>query len=425
MSSHYLQGHILTAYPASNLNRDDNGRPKTLVYGGEPRIRISSQSLKRAWRTSAVFETAVNGHTGVRTQTAGRVIYKQLIARGATEEQATRIARYIAMAVGKINTSGKGDPLFTRQLVFLSADEEANALRIAEELLSGDKEIPKEWQKYLDAGAPEDEDEALVAEEDANEAGVPEDEGGAPLAEEDADEAAPVKAKKTAKVVQKPNKHPLTEEILHTADHATDIAMFGRMLADTPTFNREAAVQVSHAFTTHRAAVEDDYYVAVDDRRDLSAASGAGSSFVDVAEYGSGLFYTYICIDLKLLLANLKGNVDLAKSAVSALLEAASTVSPKGKQASYASRARASYVLIEAGDEQPRSLAGAFIRPVRAEASADVVQSSVAKLEGFRDGLDQAYGACAANSERMLVLPEGHEGASLAELKAFAERALG
>uniref|UniRef100_UPI004028079E type I-E CRISPR-associated protein Cas7/Cse4/CasC n=1 Tax=Escherichia coli TaxID=562 RepID=UPI004028079E len=49
----FIQLHLLTAYPAANLNRDDTGAPKTVVLGGATRLRVSSQSLKRAWRPSA------------------------------------------------------------------------------------------------------------------------------------------------------------------------------------------------------------------------------------------------------------------------------------------------------------------------------------------------------------------------------------
>lgn len=47
----FTQLHVLTSYPPSNLNRDDLGRPKSAVVGGVARLRVSSQSLKRAWRT--------------------------------------------------------------------------------------------------------------------------------------------------------------------------------------------------------------------------------------------------------------------------------------------------------------------------------------------------------------------------------------
>ena len=63
----FIQIHLLTAYPAANLNRDDTGSPKTVVFGGATRLRISSQSLKRAWRTSDIFKQELDGHIGVRT----------------------------------------------------------------------------------------------------------------------------------------------------------------------------------------------------------------------------------------------------------------------------------------------------------------------------------------------------------------------
>ena len=48
------------------------------------------------------------------------------------------------------------------------------------------------------------------------------------------------------------------------------------MLADSPDFNREAAVQVAHAITTHKVAVDDDYYTAVDDLKTTTEDAGAG-----------------------------------------------------------------------------------------------------------------------------------------------------
>src|SRR5207253_10983299 len=139
-----------------------------------------------------------------------------------------------------------------------------------------------------------------------------------------------------------------------------DIAMFGRMLADSPKFNREAAVQVAHAITTHRVTVEDDYYTAIDDLKKPEEEGDAGAGFVGELGFGSGIFYLYACIDTALLRHNLDGPRALAADACAALVEAAATVSPKGKQPSFAARARAHYVLAEFGTAQPRTLAGAF-----------------------------------------------------------------
>lgn len=112
-------------------------------------------------------------------------------------------------------------------------------------------------------------------------------------------------------------------------------------------------------------------------------------------------------------MANLDGNDGVAKSAVAALIEALATVSPAGKQASFASRARAEYLLIEKGSQQPRTLGSAFAQPV---SNADLVDASVAKLETFQQNMDKAYGACADDHYTMRVGGEG----TLTEAIAFA-----
>src|SRR5690606_23988325 len=123
----------------------------------------------------------------------------------------------------------------------------------------------------------------------------------------------------------------LIPEVLRRTDTATDIAMFGRMLASNPEYNREAAVQIAHAITTHRVEIEDDFYTAVDDLKKPSEDAGAG--FIGELGFGSGVFYVYACVDRDLLVANLGGDTSLAETAVAALVEGIATVSPSGKQA--------------------------------------------------------------------------------------------
>ena len=78
----FLQLHLLTAYAPANLNRDDTGRPKSAVFGGAPRLRVSSQSLKRAWRESDVFQTKLDRHLAKRTQRLGKEIHEHLVGAG-------------------------------------------------------------------------------------------------------------------------------------------------------------------------------------------------------------------------------------------------------------------------------------------------------------------------------------------------------
>src|SRR5262249_32138759 len=147
--------------------------------------------------------------------------------------------------------------------------------------------------------------------------------------------------------------------------------------------------------------VEDDYYTAVDDLK--TAEEDAGAGFIGELGFGSGIFYLYACVDTGLLVYNLGGEKGLAADACTALAEAAATVSPKGKQPSFAARARAHYVLAEYGTAQPRTLAGAFVRPVE---NSDLAAASVTALEAWRAKLDRAYGPAGATSVVMDVAAE-------------------
>ncbi|MBX6375974.1 MAG: type I-E CRISPR-associated protein Cas7/Cse4/CasC [Acetobacteraceae bacterium] len=319
--SRFLQLHLLSFFPPANLNRDDTGRPKTAVVGGATRLRISSQALKRAWRTSEVFKAALNDHMGQRTQRLGEVIKAHLVERGVAEAEAVKVARQIVPLFGKPKPEKDPNPTRTEQLAFIAPEERAAALALAERIAAGEKITPK------------------------------------------------------------------PEDVLRRADTAADIALFGRMLADNPDYNREAAAQVAHAITTHRVAVEDDYYTAVDDLK--TPAEDAGAGFVGEAAFGSGVFYLYVSVNRELLERNLGGDKALAGTALAALAEAAATTAPRGKQNSFAAHGRAHYILAELGDRQPRTLAGAFARPVEGE---DLMDASIRALEEFRDAMDAAYG---------------------------------
>lgn len=349
----FLQLHLLTVYGPSNLNRDDTGRPKSVVFGGVPRLRISSQSLKRAWRTSDVFSERLGGHLASRTQRLGKDVFDRLREGGMNEESALEAARGIADVFGKVKDPKDPQPTFIEQLAFVSPEERSKAFAAADEVLArvqAGEDVPK----------------------------------------------------------------PKAEDLLQRVDTAADIAMFGRMLADTPKFNREAAVQVAHAITTHRAIAEDDYYTAVDDLKSRDEPDDAGAGFVGVQEFGAGVFYLYICVDRGLLQRNLDGAESVAQAGLAALVEASATVAPGGKQASFASRARATYVLGEKGANQPRTLAAAFLNPITGN---DQGAQSIAALENFRDRLDAAYGSCA--DDRYAMNCESGEG-TLHDLLAFS-----
>lgn len=367
--SDFLQLHILTGYPAANLNRDDLGSPKTVIVGGTNRLRISSQSLKRAWRTSDVFKQALDGNVGVRTREMGVRIYDAL-SQGMTLREAME---------GK--TSGNQKPI-SEKAAASAAESMVKAFASLAKPSKGEKETEGAERAALKTGQ--------LVHYGPNEIETMEQ-----LVE---------RARNGEKIGD------YDMRILRREHAAVDIAMFGRMLADHPGSNVEAAVQVGHAFTVQKVAVEDDFFSAVDDLNKAAEESGAGHLGVNM--FGAGLFYLYVCVDRGLLEENLGGDKSLAARALKALTVAALTVAPTGKQASYASRAYAAYVLAEKGAEQPRSLAIAFLKAVQA---GDLLDTSVESVERIKSNMDKVYGLNPAAYRMNAVKGEG----TLAELSDF------
>lgn len=368
----FVQLHWLTAYPPSNLNRDDLNRPKTAYMGGTQRLRISSQSLKRAWRTSPVYEKALDEHLGKRTKEMGRKIHIALVEgirlqdvlknkesgerrTRVPDESARKWAGEISGVFGKRKKGTEDDPLQEleiEQLAHFSPEELAAIDELLGQLAAGKIDLPE--------------------------------------------------------------KKELERRLLREEHTAVDIAMFGRMLADAPKFNTEAAIQVAHAITVHEVTVEDDFFSAVDDLNE--GKEDAGAAHLGEVEFGSGLFYHYICVNRELLVDNLKKDAELAGRALRALVEAALTVAPTGKQNSFASRSRAMYALAEKGNQQPRSLSVSFLRAIN---DKELLGKAIEELESTYTKLDTAYGKCAEERQTMNV-PESQ--GTLQELLDFVVR---
>jgi CRISPR system Cascade subunit CasC len=348
----FLQLHLLTSFAASNLNRDDSGAPKSLRIGNTKRLRVSSQSLKRAWRTSDTFQQALGENIGTRTQRLGIKVFEDLKAGGIDEKNAEEIAITIIEVFGKKKADDPKKPMqkFETEQLFHISPQEQQAVN------------------------------ALVAE---------------------------ICASKTI-----PANDDSRFKLLRKEHTAADIAAFGRMFAKDADMNGDAAVQVAHAFTVHPATEEDDYFTAVDD---LKGKEQSGSGFLGVAYLGAGVYYSYICVDMPLLLENLGENLDLAERTITALIECAATVAPTGKQNSHASRAYSHYILAEAGHQVPRQLSLAFVQPIT---SATVVEDSIKALETTEGAFEKMYGSCRnAFARANFVQQEG----SLNEIKNFAQ----
>jgi CRISPR system Cascade subunit CasC len=341
--SRFVQLHLLTSYPPANLNRDDLGRPKTAKMGGVDRLRTSSQTNKRAWRTSDIFKEAMAGHIGKRTKEMGLKIYEKLRQGGVEHKEALEWTKPIASVFGKLKELSKKEKEGLKDL----SEEE----RIKKELVG----LEIEQLAFFDT-------------------------------EEEKDIFALTEA------IAARNAGASTEELrlLREKMHAVDIALFGRMLASSPAYNIEAACQVAHAISVHPVAIEDDYFTAVDDLNDGREDSGA--AHIGETGFAAGLFYSYICLNRELLEENLDGDNDLAQRAIRALTEAAVKVSPEGKQNSFGSRAYASYILAEKGNQQPRSLSVAFLKPIT---GSDYGTDAITALTTQLNNMDAVYGKCA------------------------------
>lgn len=319
----FVQFHLLTSYGPSNPNRDDQGRPKQAVIGGAPRLRMSSQSVKRALRESSFFALDLAGNIGTRTKQLQSRLSEYLVNRGHSEKAAAEAARTVA------EVFGKQDGTRATTLAFIS---------------------PEEWK----------------------------------LAEELAEKAA---AGETL-----PKDKDLKKLVLRRADGAVDIAMFGRMLADDADFNRDAAVQVAHAVTTHSTHAEEDWYSAVDD---LNKAEETGAGHLGETAFGSGIYYQYVCVNCDLLVENLGGDAELAARGIEALARALAQTTPKGKQNSFAHHPMAFYYRAERGRRAPRDLSGAFFTPVERKLSDlkvnNLEQGSVKTLEQTAAQIDRCY----------------------------------
>lgn len=351
----FLQLHILTSYPPSNVNRDDLGRPKSVIFGGTQRLRISSQSLKRAWRTAPSFQERLQGNLGIRTKEIGHYVEQKGKEFGIAQDNLKKIAQQLVVIFGgdKKEEKKDKDQLKTAQLVFIGAHEL--------------QEIDKLLKNSASRGK-------LPAEEEV-------------------------------------------QMVLKKSPGGADVAMFGRMLASAQDYNVEAAVQVAHAITVHKVTLEDDYFTAVDDLQNVVTYEGAatsGAAHIDVNQFGAGVFYQYICIDIDRLKKNLNDDLPLAKAAIEGLIEASVTTSPSGKQNSYAHGSYASYVLAEKGTKQPRSLSSSYLAPIQ---GTDILAKAIEQLRNTMKDFNVAYGDNSVASVE-LVVPE--RKGTLAEVLKFA-----
>jgi len=362
-----IEMHLLQNHAPSNLNRDDTGSPKECVFGGVKRARISSQCIKRSIRRSDVFKSALNGRLAKRTRRLPELVRNRLLEAG--------VASDLAKMAGK-KVSGFGT----------EAGKERDELRTAQTMFLTDADIDAVTETLLSAAR-----KARTAAK-----------------------LAKVAAKDLQAEAHEQGFRPIT----------ADIALFGRMITSGAFRDIEAAAQVAHAVSTHKVDHEFDYFTAVDDLKTAAEEEeleeGAGADILGDVEFNSACYYKYLSVDLGGVVNNLTGRSSrrtdisaeeeaeakaLAMSAVCALLRGAVTVTPTGKQNTFAAHQLPAAALLEVRPHcTPVSYANAFVDPARATVNGGLVEDSLAKLARHVEALTAGFNLEA--TARLLLAPE-------------------
>jgi CRISPR system Cascade subunit CasC len=115
----YVDLHVLQTVPPSCINRDDTGSPKTAVYGGVTRARVSSQSWKKAVRDLFKDELFSESDLGVRTKRIVKMIAAEIEAQGGTDSE--KLAIKVLADAGLKLKEDKNKEAETGALFFLSS----------------------------------------------------------------------------------------------------------------------------------------------------------------------------------------------------------------------------------------------------------------------------------------------------------------
>ena len=325
--------HMIQNHNPANLNRDDLGAPKTCIFGGGIRARISSQCLKRSIRRSQEFSAALEKDGGVRTR---RLI--DLIAKAASKGK--EIDGKKRNAIRKSFENG-GVPL--------KKDEDTFEILF-----------------FLPQSAIEEMGDVVrqcEGDPDENELG-----------------------EKFAEIIRQFVKTP----DIALFGRMTEFDAKGKFQCLKGKFSVEAALYAANAISTHEVVNEVDYFTAADD----IPGPDAGAAHVNEALFNSACFYKYFVIDFEQLKKNLENNVELALTTVKCFLEGAVKAYPSGKQHAFAAFNPPEGVLVEIKPTSANSIsyANAFADPVPIKSERGLIAESIFRLGHYAHDLMVGFG---------------------------------
>lgn len=349
-----IELHILQSFPVSCLNRDDVGAPKTAVFGGVNRARLSSQSLKRAIRLQ-MHEHQPNLFAGERSKLIIQPLAERIEALGISKDAAWNAARATGIHLAGLDAEAAAKGVEKVKTVMFFSPKELDGIASA---------LASALNEDVSIFAPKPEDDSKKKKGKA---------GGPDM----------------GKLISKACAGAALKD-------AADIALFGRMVASDHSLTLEGAAMFGHALSTHHADNDLDFFTAVDDRqRDdptIADSDRAGSGMMGHSEFTSAVYYRYAALNLKLLSEHhLKElSPEQRRAVVDAFIRATLMAVPGARQNSMNAHTLPGYVLgtyKSAG--QPVQLINAFESPVRAKSG--LLQTSVEALKAHHEDLKKTW----------------------------------
>ncbi|KJS29923.1 MAG: hypothetical protein VR64_18165 [Desulfatitalea sp. BRH_c12] len=386
----HLELHIIQSVPVACLNRDDLNSPKSAVFGGVQRARVSSQSWKRAIREMAANELDNNGHfKGKRSRLFVEKIFYELKKLGESDGSAKALSLCVGHYLAKLDPKQEGK---VKTLIFLSPLEYQVFAKVLFSLSDDDK------QKLNDAIILLDK-EMLEKDEDNEEVEDSEE----PVNKKKGEKK--ITAKVFGKLVTKILKTPIEKafkgekkETKSLPKDAADIALFGRMVANDHSLTVEAASMFSHALSTHKVDNEIDFFAAVDD---LQPKEESGAGMTSTLEFNSATYYRFAALNLDMLADKDHLSImtlDERKKVVRTFLEATIKAMPGARKNTMNGNTLPVYVLGVVREKgHPLQLVNAFENPVRS--TQGYAAKSIELLESEYKKLDDTWGIKAAFKE--------------------------
>ncbi len=364
-AKNFINFHVLISHSPSCLNRDDMNMQKSAVFGGVNRVRVSSQSLKRAMRTSTYYAQKL-GEPSVRTRDLPRLQVRYTEAL-KDRYDAARVAQALQWMSGK---EGIADGTGSDAVAPWALEEVAHFC----ELLGEEGQDPKKLEKQI--------------EKDAK---------------------------------------PFRAAMAQAVDIALSGRMATSGLMSN--LSVDGAMAIAHAITTHAVEPQDvDWFTAVDDLTIDAGETGAAHLDTQQFSSGvfyryASLNLKQLQVNLGLI-ADMK-SAETAESRTQALgvarhlLHLLATVVPSAKQQSFAAHNLADFVVVSFAD-QPISLANAFEEPIKRDRNGGFLKPSISALTDYWSRIHAAYGldeSARAFAVQGDVDLQGKAAATLAELE--------